>query len=98
MLEQRAKTQPTGLASCGSVFKNPRNDFAARLIEDCGLKGYTIGGAVISKKHANFIINEGDTRASDVEALIDFVQQTVEKEHAVKLQTEVQIIGEADSE
>jgi len=98
LLEQRAKTQPTGLPSCGSVFKNPDNDYAARLIEASGLKGYTIGGAAISKKHANFIINEDNARASDVEALIKFVQQTVEKEHAVKLQTEVKIIGEADSE
>jgi len=104
LLGQRSNTQPTGLPSCGSVFKNPDNDFAARLIESCGLKGYAIGGAVVSEKHANFIINSDrasantSATASDVEALIEFVQQTVEKEHAVKLQTEVKIIGEADNE
>jgi len=98
LLEQRANTQPMGLPSCGSVFKNPKNDFAARLIETVGLKGYAIGGATVSEKHANFIINTDHAKASDVEALIEFVQQTVEKEHGVKLQTEVKIIGETDNE
>jgi len=98
LLEQRAKTQPTGLPSCGSVFKNPENDYAARLIESCGLKKYTIGGAVVSQKHANFIINENNAKASDVESLIKFVQKTVKQKYDIYLQTEVKIIGEVDND
>ena len=98
LLNKRAQTQPTGLPSCGSVFKNPENDYAARLIETCGLKGHSIGGAVVSEKHANFIINSGDAKASDVEALIKFVQKTVKNKHAVSLQAEVKIVGEPDNE
>ena len=98
LLAKRAASQPTGLPSCGSVFKNPENDYAARLIEACGLKGRSIGGAVVSEKHANFIINTGNAKACDVEDLILLVQKKVEKEHAVKLQAEVKIIGEADNE
>jgi len=98
MLDKRAETQPTGLPSCGSVFKNPDNDYAARLIEACGLKGYRIGGAVVSEKHANFIINSGDAKASDVENLINFVKTTVKKDQSVELQTEVKIVGEAGNE
>ncbi len=98
LLDKRNTTQPTGLPSCGSVFKNPQGDYAARLIEASGLKGYAIGGAVVSEKHANFIINSGNARAEDVEALIHFVQKTVEQKHAVMLETEVKIIGEKSSE
>lgn len=98
LLEKRANTQPTGLPSCGSVFKNPKGDYAARLIEACGLKGYVMGGASVSEKHANFIINKDNAKARDVESLIKFVKQTVEKEQSVCLQTEVKIIGEADNE
>ncbi len=98
LLDKRAKTQPTGVPSCGSVFKNPENDFAARLIEDCGLKGYVIGDAVVSEKHANFIINTGEAKACDVEALILYVQKAVKKEQDIVLQTEVKIIGETDNE
>jgi len=98
LLDKRAKTQPTGLPSCGSVFKNPENDYAARLIEACGLKGYKLGGAVISEKHANFIINSGNAKARDVEKLINYIQATVKKEKFVELQTEVKIVGEADNE
>ena len=97
LLNKRAKTQPTGLPSCGSVFKNPQNDYAARLIEKCGLKGYVIGGAEVSEKHANFIINRADATASDIESLIKYVQKVVKKEQGVELQTEVKIIGEADN-
>jgi len=97
LLDKRAKTQPTGLPSCGSVFKNPKNDFAARLIEACGLKGYMIGGAQVSEKHANFIINKNDATASDIESLIKYVQKVVKNEQGVELQTEVKIIGEADN-
>jgi UDP-N-acetylmuramate dehydrogenase len=94
LLEQRAKTQPSNKPSCGSVFKNPDGDYAARLIEDCGLKGYTIGGACVSEKHANFIINKGHATAADIEVLIAYVQAEVSKRHQVSLQTEVCMVGE----
>lgn len=75
LLAKRAETQPTGLPSCGSVFRNPEGDFAARLIEACGLKGYQIGNAQVSEKHANFIINLGDAKAADIESLIMLMQK-----------------------
>jgi len=94
LLEKRAATQPTGLWSCGSVFRNPPEDFAARLIEACGLKGKTLGGACVSEKHANFILNHHNATANDVESLINYVRETVERKHGVLLQPEVHIIGE----
>jgi len=96
LLEHRAKTQPTNQPSCGSVFRNPPDDFAARLIEQCGLKGYAIGGACVSEKHANFIVNTGKATAADIELLITYVQQEVEQQQGVKLQTEVCMVGEAE--
>ncbi|NOR80667.1 MAG: UDP-N-acetylmuramate dehydrogenase [Methyloprofundus sp.] len=93
LLAQRAATQPTSLPSCGSVFRNPANDFAARLIEASGLKGYSIGGAEVSEKHANFIVNTGDAKAADIEQLIKYVQSEVAQQQGVELQTEVCIIG-----
>jgi UDP-N-acetylmuramate dehydrogenase len=93
LLARRAQTQPTGAASCGSVFTNPENDYAARLIESCGLKACRIGGAVVSDKHANFIINDGNASADDIESLIKYIQKTVLKQHGIELQTEVQIVG-----
>ena len=96
LLAKRAETQPTGLASCGSVFRNPENDHAARLIEHCGLKGKRIGGAVVSEKHANFIINDRSATAKDIETLIEHVQQVVNKQCGVLLHKEVHIIGEAE--
>lgn len=98
LLEQRGVSQPTGLPSCGSVFKNPENDYAARLIEACELKGYKIGGAVVSEKHANFIINTGNAKASDIESLIKFVQKTVKDKQGIELQIEVKIVGEPGNE
>lgn len=95
LLEQRGASQPTNQASCGSVFRNPPNDHAARLIEACGLKGYCIGAACVSDKHANFIINTGAARAADIEALIEHVAAVVEQEQAVRLVPEVRIIGVA---
>ena len=77
------------------MFKNPPGDHAARLIEAAGLKGYRIGDAVVSEKHANFIINEGHASASELEQLIRHVQQTVERVHGIALEPEVRIIGEA---
>ena len=94
LLDRRNSTQPIGLPSCGSVFKNPPNDHAARLIEACGLKGQCIGKACVSEKHANFIINTGNARANDIEDLIDLVQQRVQQEFSVNLQHEVRIVGE----
>ncbi len=98
LLAKRAASQPTGVASCGSVFRNPEAGFAAQLIESCGLKGYRIGGAVVSEKHANFIINDDQATAADIEALIKFVQKTVKEKHNVLLQNEVKIVGEKASE
>ncbi len=95
LLDKRNASQPIGLPSCGSVFRNPNNDYAARLIESCGLKGYCIGQACVSQKHANFIINQGDCTASDIEALIMHVQQTVQQETGVTLILEAHIVGEA---
>jgi UDP-N-acetylmuramate dehydrogenase len=94
LAERRAQTQPLGEWSCGSVFKNPPGDHAARLIEAAGLKGYRIGGAVVSEKHANFIINEGQASASDLERLVLHVQATVLRLLGVALEPEVRIIGE----
>ncbi len=95
LLEKRNETQPTGQASCGSVFRNPEGDYAGRLIEACGLKGYSIGGAVVSEKHANFIINRGDATAADIETLIQFIIKRVEAEQGVRLMPEVHIVGDA---
>ena len=95
MLERRKATQPLGLPSCGSVFRNPPGDYSARLIEAAGLKGHRIGGAEVSTKHANFIINRDDATAGDIETLINYVQQTVHEMHGVELQHEVRIVGEA---
>jgi UDP-N-acetylmuramate dehydrogenase len=94
LLERRRDTQPIGEWSCGSTFTNPPGDHAARLIEAAGLKGYGIGGARVSTKHANFLINEGHATATDLERLIAHVQATVEKVHGVKLVPEVKIVGE----
>lgn len=95
LLEKRGATQPTNQPSCGSVFKNPEGDYAARLIEQTGLKGYSIGGACVSEKHANFIVNTGNATAADIEALIHYVQDKVKQQHGVVLQTEVCMVGEA---
>ena len=96
LLAKRAATQPTKQANAGSVFKNPKNDYAARLIESCGLKGFSINDAQVSEKHANFIINKGKARASDVEALIEKIQDTVYEQCHIKLETEVRIMGLAE--
>ncbi len=97
MLERRKATQPLGLPSCGSVFRNPPGDHAARLIEAAGLKGHRIGGAEVSEKHANFIINSDGASAADVEQLINFVQRTVADQQGVELVHEVRIVGNSAS-
>jgi len=94
LLERRKETQPIGEWSCGSVFTNPPGDHAARLIETAGLKGYRVGDASVSEKHANFIINHGAARAADIEALIRHVRDTVAAVHRVELTPEVRIVGE----
>jgi UDP-N-acetylmuramate dehydrogenase len=97
MLARRKNTQPLGLPSCGSVFRNPPGDHAARLIEAVGLKGHRIGNAEVSAKHANFIINRGGATAAEIEQLIDFVQRKVAEVHGIELVHEVRIVGEAAS-
>lgn len=94
MLGRRTDLQPTGQPSCGSVFRNPPGDYAGRLVEACGLKGMRIGGAEVSRKHANFIINNGAASAADIEGLILHVQDTVERLQGVRLVPEVHIVGE----
>jgi UDP-N-acetylmuramate dehydrogenase len=93
LLDKRKQTQPIGEWSCGSVFTNPPGDHAARLIESAGLKGFRLGDASVSEKHANFIINHGAASAADVEALITHVQRTVAQVHGIELHTEVRIVG-----
>lgn len=95
LLRRRDASQPTRWRSCGSVFRNPAGDYAARLIEACGLKGLRIGGAVVSEKHANFILNDSGARASDIEALIERLRQEVWERFGVRLLPEVRIVGEA---
>jgi UDP-N-acetylmuramate dehydrogenase len=95
LLLQRVGAQPLSLPNAGSVFRNPPGDHAARLIEACGLKGYAVGGAHVSEKHANFIVNPGGRgSAADIENLIDHVHDTVLAQQGVELVTEVRIIGE----
>ena len=94
LLDKRRETQPIGEWSCGSVFTNPPGDHAARLIESAGLKGFRIGDASVSQKHANFIINHGAARAADIEALIEHVRRTVAEVYRIELATEVRIVGE----
>lgn len=95
LLDRRAATQPIGQPSCGSTFRNPEGDFAARLIEAAGLKGYRIGGAEVSTKHANFIVNTGTATAADIEALIEHVADVVQRRQGVRLRPEVHRVGEA---
>jgi len=95
LLKRRKETQPIGEPSCGSVFTNPPGHHAAKLIESAGLKGHRIGGAVVSTKHANFIINEGTATAADIEVLIDYVRATVLEKFNIELKPEVRIVGEA---
>ena len=96
LLARRIATQPLALPNAGSVFRNPQGDHAARLIESCGLKGFRIGGAQVSEKHANFIVNPGGrARAADIEALIAHVRAVVLAQTGVALEPEVHVIGEA---
>jgi UDP-N-acetylmuramate dehydrogenase len=92
--DRRRRTQPLQYPCAGSVFRNPPGDFAGRLIQEAGLKGYRIGDAEISTLHANFIINRGEATARDVLALIEHVIRTVKEKFGITLVPEVQVIGE----
>lgn len=94
LMRERQEKQPLGLPSCGSVFRNPPGQHAAQLIDSAELKGFRVGGAAVSEKHANFIINTGDATAADVEELISHIRTVVEEHHGVRLDLEVHIVGE----
>lgn len=96
LLAKRLATQPLQLPNAGSTFRNPEGDYAARLIEACGLKGCQIGGAQVSEKHANFIVNLGAASAADIENLMTHVHDTVFSQQGVALQREVKMIGETE--
>ena len=93
LLQKRVASQPLNQPNAGSVFRNPRDDHAARLIEAAGLKGFTVGGAQVSPKHANFIVNVGGATAGDIEAVIEHVHATVLAKSGVDLVREVRIVG-----
>ena len=96
LLNRRIATPPLSLPNAGSVFSNPQGDHAARLIEFCGLKGHAIGGARVSEKHANFIVNpNGSAKAADIENLIEFVRAAVRTKTGVDLEPEVRVVGVA---
>jgi UDP-N-acetylmuramate dehydrogenase len=95
LLHHRAETQPTGEPSCGSVFRNPPNNYAGRLIEQAGLKGTSVGGALVSPKHANFIVNTGTASSQDIEILVHMIQQTVKEKFNIHLEPEFKVIGDA---
>lgn len=92
-LSRRRRTQPIGIASCGSVFRNPPEGSVGKMVEDCGLKGFSVGGAEVSPVHGNFIVNTGTATASDVAAVIRHVYERVQEEYGVELQPEVKFLG-----
>lgn len=93
LMEKRSASQPLEKPSAGSTFKRPVGGYAAAMIDECGLKGYTIGGAQVSAKHAGFVINAGGATFADVMALIEHIQKTVHEKFDTQLETEVKIIG-----
>ena len=95
LLAKRVATQPLSQPNAGSVFRNPEGDHSARLIQACGLKGYAVGAAQVSTRHANFIVNLGGARAADIEAVIEHVERTVRAKTGVELVREVRIVGDA---
>ena len=94
LLKTRSNAQPLQSANAGSVFKNPENDHAARLLDEAGMKGVSLGGAEYSQKHANFILNRGNAAAADIEALIKLGAESVKRQFGVELEPEVRIVGE----
>ena len=93
LIQQRNQSQPIGTFSCGSVFTNPPGDYAARLIEHCGLKGYKIGAIQVSEKHANFMVNCGGATAQDTLALMNHIKQTVQEKTGILLTSEVRVLA-----
>jgi UDP-N-acetylmuramate dehydrogenase len=96
-LKRRKRSQPLGLPNAGSVFRNPEGDSAGRLIESAGLKGAVSGGAQISDVHANFIVNTGGAKASDVLELIRMARDSVRERHGIELRPEIRFLGSFDS-
>ena len=94
LMKRRKDKQPLEMPSAGSTFKRPEGHFAGKLIEDCGLSGYTLGGAQVSPKHCGFIVNTGSAKAQDIFDLIKYIQKNVKDRFGVDLDTEVRIIGE----
>lgn len=94
--KKRFETQPYEMPCAGSVFKNPEGDYAGRIIEELGMKGMSVGGASVSKKHANFIVNDGTAMCIDVKTLIELIQNKVKKEKGILLKKEVRYFGEGD--
>lgn len=92
--ERRRDKQPLNYASAGSTFKRPEGCFAGKLIEDCGLKGYAVGGAMVSEKHAGFVVNTGDATTADILGVINHCKKEVYKKYGIQLQCEVRILGE----
>jgi UDP-N-acetylmuramate dehydrogenase len=93
-LDRHKATQPLDLPSCGSTFRNPEGDHAGRLIEAAGLKGLTVGGAQVSRKHANFIVNLGEACAGDIRRVIEAVEREVYAQYGVRLHREVHYVGD----
>jgi len=93
-LKRRVATQPLGQPNAGSTFRNPEGDHSGRLVEVCGLKGFTVGGAQVSEKHANFVVNLGNATAADIEAVVKTMHDTVLEKTGVDLVQEVRVIGE----
>ena len=93
LTRQREEKQPLELPSAGSTFKRPEGYFAGKLIMDAGLQGFQVGGAAVSKKHAGFVVNVGGATAADVHAVIEHVQDEVERQFGVRLQPEVRFLG-----
>ena len=92
--KRRADKQPLNMPSAGSTFKRPEGYFAGKLIQDCGLMGYSVGGAQVSEKHAGFVVNKGGATAQEVLSLIEHIQNTVRERFGVELSPEVRLIGE----
>ncbi len=95
LLARRNASQPTTQPTAGSTFRNPEGDYAARLLEDVGMKGHCVGGACVSDRHANFIVNTGTATAADIEGLMAEMADAVLARHGVRLEPEVRIVGEA---
>jgi UDP-N-acetylmuramate dehydrogenase len=94
IMARRKEQQPWGLPNAGSVFKNPQDESAGKLIESAGLKGLTVGGAQVSEKHANFIVNRGNAKAADVLQLMELIKEKVLEMHQIRLEPEIKIVGE----